>query len=997
MSNEIRIKQTDVPTYFEAMSEPSGFPNRTDTTIEFSDSSPLRTFTISPAVSTFEYYIKGVRYTKSSPETVQIGPVEGLHYIFYDGSVLTSVANPTDATTDSIIRTKALVSILYWDNTNLTAIYVGDERHGIQMDGSTHSYNHFTRGLQYVSGLALGDFSIEGGAPAGDAAAQFSVALGSVSDEDIFFSISQILSTVGLPIFYRDGASGNWRKATQSGFSVLAFSGGDNRMAWNEFTGGAWQLSEVSSGDYALCHVFSSTEKDNPMIAVMGQAEYNNVNDARLGATTEINDLLLGDLASPELRPIATVIFQTNTSWTNNAVKSKVVLTDEGDNYVDWRTSEFSRGSAASSHGSLAGLDNDDHDQYMLLAGRTGGQTLNGSDTTAESLVLSNNSVDSDTFTIEGDGTLSTNVTSYETLVTSDNDIPNKKYVDDIVNAAIRLQGDWNANTNTPDITTTTTTGFAWRVSVAGSTDLGGITTWAVGDLAVKTDASWLKIANQDVAAVWGNITGTLSNQTDLQTALDGKQATLTNGVDGLTSAEVTQLANIDSTTISGGQWGYLGNLNQALTTTSAVNFSSVTTGILSATGALNIGSTTATQLTAGTTLSLGASNGFVSISPSGSNPAIIGNGILSLGISSSDPTITFDGAANDGKIIFKDDENYFDFDKGIVLSSGDLGLTGSRVNKGWLSALDVNGTITMGVAINQSGSNITLNSSNGLNLFESSVTGINMNATSGVIGIGANASAVIISGVGITINGNAGGISLNSNGANCDTVIEGDTDPNLFYADASTDRIGIGTNTPASLLDVDGKITALELELATGTSVNEIVTSVSGSSTDDQLASAKAVWDAVGGENLWNRVVGTPNYLIPNTAADDIGGTGARINKGWFTDIDSTNMIVGTGSGVITHNTLKRGATSESVNDDANIDLPDSTTGFGFVQAGDNEEYAQFSWTSAGVVTLLQNSANVVNTDTDGNLCIFDNGTTVRIRNRLGSTKTLRLEYNYS
>jgi hypothetical protein len=87
----------------------------------------------------------------------------------------------------------------------------------------------------------------------------------------------------------------------------------------------------------------------------------------------------------------------------------------------------------------------------------------------------------------------------------------------------ILLQGDWNANTNTPDITGTTITGYAWRVSVAGNTPLGGITGWLVGDLAVKTATSWLKIHNSDIAAVWGNITGTLSNQTDLQNALNAK------------------------------------------------------------------------------------------------------------------------------------------------------------------------------------------------------------------------------------------------------------------------------------------------------------------------------------------------------------------------------------------------------------------------------------------------------------------------------------------
>lgn len=75
----------------------------------------------------------------------------------------------------------------------------------------------------------------------------------------------------------------------------------------------------------------------------------------------------------------------------------------------------------------------------------------------------------------------------------SPQDAATKAYADALVSSAIRLQGDWDADTNTPDITGTTITGFAWRVSVAGNTNLGGITDWAVGDLAIKTDTGWIK------------------------------------------------------------------------------------------------------------------------------------------------------------------------------------------------------------------------------------------------------------------------------------------------------------------------------------------------------------------------------------------------------------------------------------------------------------------------------------------------------------------------
>jgi hypothetical protein len=48
----------------------------------------------------------------------------------------------------------------------------------------------------------------------------------------------------------------------------------------------------------------------------------------------------------------------------------------------------------------------------------------------------------------------------------------------------------------------------------------------------------------------------------------------------------------------------------------------------------------------------------------------------------------------------------------------------------------------------------------------------------------------------------------LNESGGDNDTRIEGDTDANLFFVDASTDRIGVGTSSPAFKLHVVGGAT---------------------------------------------------------------------------------------------------------------------------------------------------------------------------------------------
>lgn len=71
-------------------------------------------------------------------------------------------------------------------------------------------------------------------------------------------------------------------------------------------------------------------------------------------------------------------------------------------------------------------------------------------------------------------------------------------------------QGNWNANTNSPDITGTTQTGYYWIVSVAGSTNLGGTTEWDVNDWAVKVDGGWAKVDNSEKVLSVNGQTGTV-------------------------------------------------------------------------------------------------------------------------------------------------------------------------------------------------------------------------------------------------------------------------------------------------------------------------------------------------------------------------------------------------------------------------------------------------------------------------------------------------------
>jgi hypothetical protein len=67
----------------------------------------------------------------------------------------------------------------------------------------------------------------------------------------------------------------------------------------------------------------------------------------------------------------------------------------------------------------------------------------------------------------------------------------------------------------------------------------------------------------------------------------------------------------------------------------------------------------------------------------------------------------------------------------------------------------------------------------------------------------------------------------FNNNGINYNFRVEGDTDQNLLFTKASTDRIGVGTNLPTEKLHVSGNTkisgTLSVGTLGTGTSVNNL------------------------------------------------------------------------------------------------------------------------------------------------------------------------------
>ena len=80
----------------------------------------------------------------------------------------------------------------------------------------------------------------------------------------------------------------------------------------------------------------------------------------------------------------------------------------------------------------------------------------------------------------------------------------------------VQYQGVWNANTNTPTLTSSVgTQGHYYIVNVAGTTNLNGITDWQVGDWAIFSGGAWQKVDNTDSVTSVNGFTGAVSLTTD--------------------------------------------------------------------------------------------------------------------------------------------------------------------------------------------------------------------------------------------------------------------------------------------------------------------------------------------------------------------------------------------------------------------------------------------------------------------------------------------------
>lgn len=339
-------------------SEPIGHENKDDSVISFNESS--REFSISPASTSYTVWCTGKRYVKTSTETITIPDTSGLYYIYFNSSG--SLAYKTTFFTwDQDTPT----AYIYWNDVDNKAYFFADERHGVTLDWATHEYLHRTRGAAIANGFGANNYSLTGDGSL-DSHAQIDIADGTFFDEDLQVDVTHSASPTAntwqqrlqsgayIPVFYR--SNGAWKKDTATQFPI---KNGGTRAQYNLNTSGTWSATEIDNSKYGVMFIVATNNLNEPVLAIMGQAQYTDQGSAEASTWDELD---LAGFPIVEFRPLYKIVFQTATAYSNTP-KTKFV------NLLDLRQMiSIGSGAAAvaiSDHGSMTGLQDDDHLQYL--------------------------------------------------------------------------------------------------------------------------------------------------------------------------------------------------------------------------------------------------------------------------------------------------------------------------------------------------------------------------------------------------------------------------------------------------------------------------------------------------------------------------------------------------------------------------------------------------------------------------------------------------------
>jgi hypothetical protein len=285
---------------------------------------------------------------------------------------------------------------------------------------------------------------------------------------------------------------------------------------------------------------------------------------------------------------------------------------------------------------------------------------------------------------------------------------------------ALSYQGTWDASTNTPTLTSSVgTKGYYYVVSVAGNTNLNGITDWLVGDWAIYNGSIWQKVDNTEtVTSVNGQTGAVILTTTNVAEGTnlyytDARARGAVSAGTGISYNSTTGVITNSSPSLGGDVVGPTGATDNAVarfdtTTGKLIQNSTVTindNGTIEAVNGIAFDTTPISAPTAEGSLSWNSSDGTLDLVMKGGNVvqqigeeqyytvrnetgSTIANGtpVMANGVTSGSGRITVTPAIANGSI----DELRF---IGLTTESITNGINGYVTSFGYVRGLDTRGT----------------------------------------------------------------------------------------------------------------------------------------------------------------------------------------------------------------------------------------------------------------------------------------------------------------
>ena len=337
--------------------EPIGHENKSQSVISFNEVS--REFSIAPASGSYVVWCKGVRYVKTTTETITIPSTSGLYYIYFSNTGALSYK-----TTYFDWENDTPTAYIYWNQNDGKAYFFADERHGVTLDWATHEYLHRTRGAVIASGFGANGYTTIGDGSI-DEHAVISIANGIFFDEDLQVDIThsatptantweqRLQANAYIPVFYHSTTS--WKKDTATQFPMKQ---GTARVQYNKLDGGTWQTLEIGNSKWGITWVVATNNLNEPVLGILGQSEYNAIGEAEAAVWEDLN---LDGFPIFEFRPLYKIIYQTGGYANTPHARIQGVIDLR-------RVTSSGQGiptTPVSDHGSMTGLADDDHTQYL--------------------------------------------------------------------------------------------------------------------------------------------------------------------------------------------------------------------------------------------------------------------------------------------------------------------------------------------------------------------------------------------------------------------------------------------------------------------------------------------------------------------------------------------------------------------------------------------------------------------------------------------------------